>query len=88
VSPLVGDFLSFFVLRKSLFQELCGPLGTYPLRGVPPALDEGSFAGRSAPRGLRRDQTLGEGFNERKRPFPESNPALGKGPKSGSGVFS
>jgi hypothetical protein len=36
------------------------------------------------PRGLHREQTLGEGFGERKGSFAERNPTLGKYLESGS----
>jgi hypothetical protein len=37
--------LLFFVFRKSLRRELCGPLDTCPPRGAPHALGEDLFAG-------------------------------------------
>jgi hypothetical protein len=40
---------AFFVFRKSLRLELCGPLGTCPPRGAPHALGEDLFAGGAAP---------------------------------------
>jgi hypothetical protein len=36
------------------------------------------------PRGLHREQTLGEGFGERKGSFAERNPTLGEDLESGS----
>jgi hypothetical protein len=36
------------------------------------------------PRGLHREQTLGEGFGERKGSFTERNPTLGEDLESGS----
>jgi hypothetical protein len=39
------------------------------------------------PRGLHREQTLGEGFGERKGSFTERNPTLGEDLESGSGKY-
>jgi hypothetical protein len=58
------------------------PLGAYPPRGSTHALGEGSFTGTVPLRGNRRDQTLDEGFGERKGSFAERNPALGEDPES------
>jgi hypothetical protein len=76
VGPLVQQFF-FFCFRENLRRELIVPPGTYPSRGVPPALGKHGFAGTMAPRGLHRELPLGEAFNER-------NLALGEGPESGS----
>jgi hypothetical protein len=66
--------LSF--LGNSFRRELKVPLGAYPLRGSTHALGEGYFVGTVLPRGLHREQTLGEGFGERKGSFAEKNPTL------------
>jgi hypothetical protein len=81
-----GPICWVFYLGKILRQERerCGLLGTYPARGAPPALGEGTFTGRSVSRGLRREQAVGEGFNVKKSPFAERNLTLGEGPESGN----
>jgi hypothetical protein len=82
VGPLPRDFL---FLGKSLRRELIVPLGAYPPKGSTHALGEGAFAYTSPPRSLRREQTLGKGFAERKGDFAERNPArLGEDRESGS----
>jgi hypothetical protein len=83
VGTLPGDFL-FFVLGNILRRELIVPLGAYPPRRSTPALAEGAFAGTGPPRGFRREQTLGEGYAERKGAFAETIPALCEDPESGS----
>jgi hypothetical protein len=71
-----------FVLGKNLRRELIVPLSAYPPRGSTHALGEGTFAGTGPPRGLCREQTLGEDFGERKGSFAERNPTLGEDPES------
>jgi hypothetical protein len=77
--------LSFF-LGNSLRRELKVPLGAYLPRGSTHTLSEGSFTGTVPPKGLHREQTLGEGFGERKGSFAERNPTLGEDLESSSGT--
>jgi hypothetical protein len=78
VGPHYLGIIFFYVLGNSLRRELKVPLGAYPPRGSTHALGEGSLAGTVPPRGLHREQTLGEGFSERKGSFAERNPTLGE----------
>jgi hypothetical protein len=45
---------------------------------------KGPLPVQCSPRGLHREQTLGEGFGERKGSFAERNPTLGEDLESGS----
>jgi hypothetical protein len=58
------------------------PLGAYPPRRSTKAPGEGAFAGIGSTRGLRLEQTLGEGFAERKWALADRIPALDEDPES------